>query len=162
VRVCRRRAVSALRALPLPARLALLPLTGGVEAAATLANAAAPLFQPTEADRKLLSALGRISNTMAPAGGASTVDAQALLKQLPRGDLSALATTDNAATAALIARRFTATLLERSAARAAPLADAGANTTPERAITAATARIIAESAKRASQALRPARHEGKD
>ena len=134
-----RSAIQQLRNLPGPARAALLPLTGGVEAAAALAEAVAPLVKADERDRKTLSAVEKIGGLVSDGEG---VDPQRALDALSSNsvDLRAVATLEAARRAGLVGRRFAAAVLDRAAERSH---DAGAE-------------AVSSAARQASDAVRPA------
>ena len=160
-----RGAIQAIRGLPGPARAALLPLTGGVEAAASLAEAVAPLVAADAADEKSLDAVSNIAGKFAGAGdhadAADDADplraaVDAVAKLAPGGDVLGLATPENANRAGLIGRRFAAAVLDRAAKRSAKLADHGeAAEHAEAQVTTAAARALASAAESAAETLRP-------
>ena len=146
-----RSAIRRIRGLPAPARAALLPLTGGIELAASLAETLAPLVAADDKDRGSLDSVRTIADKLsgaappgaadddafapsfAPAAAAPDVDASpvdrargavdALARLAPDGNVLGLATPENANRAGKIGRRFAAAVLDRAAARTADVAD---------------------------------------
>ena len=134
-----RNAIAGLRNLPGPARAALLPLTGGVEAAAALAETIAPLVKADERDRKVLGAAEKIGGLVSGDGDGS-VDPQKVVEALSTSDVDL--TPETARRAGLVGRRFAAAVLDRAAERAHGAGGVG--------------ETLASAARQASDAVRPA------
>ena len=137
-----RSAIAGLRNLPGPARAALLPLTGGIEAAASIAEAVAPLVKADERDRKVLGAAEKIGGLVG--GDGEGVDPQKALEALSSSDvdLRSVATPETARRAGLVGRRFAAAVLDRAAERAHGAGGVG--------------ETLASAARQASDVVRPA------
>ena len=133
-----RNAIAGLRNLPGPARAALLPLTGGVEAAAALAETIAPLVKADERDRKVLGAAEKIGGVVG--GGGEGFDAQKVVEAVSTSDVDL--TPETARRAGLVGRRFAAAVLDRAAERAHGAGGVG--------------ETLASAARQASDAVRPA------
>ena len=133
-----RNAIAGLRNLPGPARAALLPLTGGVEAAAALAETIAPLVKADERDRKVLGAAEKIGGLVG--GGSEGFDAQKVVEAVSTSDVDL--TPETARRAGLVGRRFAAAVLDRAAERAHGAGGVG--------------ETLASAARQASDAVRPA------
>ncbi len=133
-----RNAIAGLRNLPGPARAALLPLTGGVEAAAALAETIAPLVKADERDRKVLGAAEKIGGLVG--GGGEGFDAQKVVEAVSTSDVDL--TPETARRAGLVGRRFAAAVLDRAAERAHGAGGVG--------------ETLASAARQASDAVRPA------
>lgn len=157
-----RDAVNALRGLPTPARIGLLPITAPVEVAAAAAAAAAPLVKPDDSDRAALKTLNTLSNLAgnltADRGPPAPADAvNSLASFAPDGDIASLVTADNLDTASLIGRRFAATLLRRAASRIDHVNNdtdaAGAQF--DRQLSSNSAAILADAARQAARVITP-------
>jgi len=133
-----RNAIAGLRNLPGPARAALLPLTGGVEAAAALAETIAPLVKADERDRKVLGAAEKIGGLVG--GGSEGFDAQKAVEAISTSDVDL--TPETARRAGLVGRRFAAAVLDRAAERAHGAGGVG--------------ETLASAARQASDVVRPA------
>jgi hypothetical protein len=138
-----RSAIANLRNLPGPARAALLPLTGGIEAAASIAEAVAPLVKADERDRKVLGAAEKIGGLVG-GDGEGSVDPQKVVEALSTSDvdLRNVATPETARRAGLVGRRFAAAVLDRAAERALGAGGVG--------------ETLASAARQASDVVRPA------
>ena len=133
-----RNAIAGLRNLPGPARAALLPLTGGIEAAASIAEAVAPLVKADERDRKVLGAAEKIGGLVG--GGGEGFDAQKVVEAVSTSDVDL--TPETARRAGLVGRRFAAAVLDRAAERAHGAGGVG--------------ETLASAARQASDVVRPA------
>jgi len=154
-----RDAITRLRNLPGPARAALLPLTGGVEAAAALAEAVEPLVKADERDRKTLSAAEKVGGLLNGAGeggdGGEGIDPQKAIAALSNNnvDLGSVVTDPEAIRrGGLVARRFAAALLDRAAERTS----AGAHEAGEGSPGSAIGEAFAGAARQVSDSVRPA------
>ncbi|KAH8078816.1 hypothetical protein JL720_9566 [Aureococcus anophagefferens] len=158
-----RGAIQAIRGLPGPARAALLPLTGGVEARRRSPRPSRPSSRRTPPTKRR-STPCRTSRASSPAPATTRTPpttrtargVDAVAKLAPGGDVLGLATPENANRAGLIGRRFAAAVLDRAAKRSAKLADHGeAAEHAEAQVTTAAARALASAAESAAETLRP-------
>ena len=158
-----RPAIRALRSLPAPARLGLLPLTAPVEAAAAVANVLAPLVAVDDRDRAALKTLNTLAGIADRNGVTSQAGAADLVRKLAPEKLD----QDTVDSVGILGRRFAATLLRRAAGRLDEghldsddlhLLDLPSvqNASPfERSLSKATASTLAESYRQAARALSP-------
>ena len=121
-------------------------MTGGIEAAASIAEAVAPLVKADERDRKVLGAAEKIGGLVngGGEGGGEGIDAQKALQALSESDvdLRSVATPETARRAGLVGRRFAAAVLDRAAERAHGAGGVG--------------ETLASAARQASDVVRPA------